>query len=309
MHRRLLAICASTILLSACASFDAMQKPDDSLAKPLTADTYGIEQYLVQMHGKDDAARTLDRNRFIWAHVGVIDHNYDDFKRHLSHDMKGGNFGLDLGLLAVTGTAAVWTSLAAELAAGATAIAGAKASFNRELYSERTFSVLVSLMDAQRLEVLAQLMRGSQLPESQYPIEQAYADLSRYQAAGNLDSAVQAAAEAAANKKAAADYNFSQALNVCEAPAEIADARRAYLSELGQGRNDPAGLARIAKAAQIAGMTDTKAAATPDALNLQAEAISAYLTLKVCTTEGLAAFKTLVDSSSGAPSASPGDGG
>ena len=76
MHRRLLAICASTILLSACASFDAMQKPDDSLAKPLTADTYGIEQYLVQMHGKDDAARTLDRNRFIWAHVGVIDHNY-----------------------------------------------------------------------------------------------------------------------------------------------------------------------------------------------------------------------------------------
>ena len=232
--------------------------------------------------------------RVIETYVPVIDHKYYEFQRNLSREMKSTNFGLDIGLLALTGTASVWSHAAEELSAAATGLAGVKANFNRELYAEKTMPVLVSLMTSHRMTVLADIKRGEKQAEKDYPIEQAFADLDRYQAAASLDGAVQKAAGSAAVEAQAAKYDYSLALDVCQASDDVANVRRAYFTQLARGRDTQEGRARINRAAVAAGMPASVAASDDAALAKQGEAVSAYL-LTLCTTADLDAYKKKVD--------------
>ena len=220
----------------------------------------------------------------------AIDSRYNAFRRDLSRHMKGGNIGFDLVGLALTGTASVWSKGADELAAGATGLAGARASLNRELYFEKTLPALVSYMDAERLTVRGQILTGLAQPEATYTIEKLFSDLSRYEAAGSLDRAIAQASSDASAQVAEAKRDYSKAIEVCDVDDEVGRARNSLMVQLQNSGGSSAGIAAVARAAQRAGMVDAAPATDEDTFNAQLDAIADHL-LNVCRMDELDEFR------------------
>lgn len=296
MKHSLAALAAACLALGGCASFDGMPEPvfDADAVSASVVDEYRYDKAVAAIASLTGPARNTYRNRVVSAYLMAIDARYFQFRRDLSRNMKGGNVGFDAALLALTGTAAVWDKAASELAAGATAIAGGRASLNRELYFERTLPALISLMESERLTVRTDILRGMARPEGDYTIEEAFADLTRYQAAASLDVAIQKAAAAAAEEGAKAQYNFERAIELCNPAAAVADQRRAYLDTLAAGRDSAEGRQRIALAAGIAGMTDAAASEEETVVFSQFQFVAAHLR-NVCSAQGVTDFSGKVD--------------
>jgi hypothetical protein len=284
---------ALIVALSGCASFDGMPEPifkADATVAQVNA-RYAYDDVVDAIADKDDADdRKVYRNRVAAAYMMAIDARYFAFRRGLSRGMKGGNIGFDVALLSLTGSAAIWEKAADELAAIATGVAGARASFNRELYFERTLPALITIMEAKRLEARSTILRGLVQTEDEYTVQELFADLHMYEGAAGLDGAIQTASEIAAATKANAKYDYSRAVELCEAGADVVTARKAFMRELEDGRKTPAGRARYARAAASAGVKDAEATAAPDAVLAQQQAIADYLR-GICAIDLLDKFK------------------
>lgn len=296
MKHRHTALALGCAALAGCASFDGM--PEPIFAAKATVDdvtqTFPFDGVVVAMAGKEAGPRKIYRNRVAASYLMAIDARYFEFRRRLSRNVKGGNLGFDIALLGLTGTAAMFEKAADELAAAATGVAGARASLNRELYFERTLPALIGLMDAQRLEVRTAILRGLKESEDRYTVQELFADLARYEAAASLDGAIQKVSQIAGVEAAKAELDFSDTIELCEAPDDVAEARMAYAKELHLGRTTPAGQARNARAAVVAGLAGAEPTNDASAYAAQQQAIADAL-LEICTAETLATFKQQVD--------------
>jgi hypothetical protein len=290
-------LAAFTLLGTAgCATFDGMPQPvfpADATVARITA-AYPLDTVVQSMAGQDGDARKIYRNRVAAAYLMAIDARYFAFRRGLSRNMKGGSLGFDLVLLGLTGSAAIWEQAADELAAAATGIAGARASVNRELYFERALPALISLMEAQRLDIRTAILRGLRESEDEYTVQELFADLARYEGAASIDGAIQKASEIAGQQSAQAQINFSRAIELCEAPDEVADARRIYFQQLETGRSTDAGRQRYARAAVIAGVSGAQPSEDETVHLQQQQAVADYLR-GICTQQTLDLFKQQVD--------------
>jgi len=300
LRRTLTAFAA--LMVAGCASFDGMPEPiftaDTAVANATR--TYPLDAVVQTMAGQDGDFRKVYRNRVAAAYLMAIDARYFEFRRQLSRSMKGANLGFDFAVLALTGSAAIWENVAGDLAAAATGVAGARATLNRELYFERTMPALVSLMEAQRLEIRTSILRGLSQSEDEYTVQELFADLSRYEGAASIDGAIQRASEIAGQQAADARLDFSRTIELCEAPDDVADARRSYFIQLENGRTTAAGRQRYARAAVVAGVAG--AVATEDAAvhDQQQQAIADYLR-GICTQATFDLFKQQVDPPAPAP--------
>jgi len=302
------AACAAA-LLSGCASFDGMPESvfrADDLATTVT-NKYSIDtiyNYLDQHPNEQD--RKVYRDRFVSAWLMAMDARYLVFRRDLSRNVKGGNVALDLVTLGLTGAGSVIASASQELSAAATAVGGARASFSRELYFQQTLPTLVSLMDAERLSVRADILKGLAQNESSYTVEQALADLLRYQSAGSLDVAIQHAAENAAQQSAAAKQHLDAAKAYCSVPPDLANARKALSNELTiatQPERD-----RLARAANLFSgkpfVSVTDPVSDADGIQAQQEVLANRL-LAVCSQAELDDVRQKIESTRSAPAAEP----
>ncbi len=289
------AMCAVTA--SGCASFDAMPEPIFH-AKTVVGHVtkaYPYDVVVLHMAGQDAGYRKVYRNRVAAAYQMAIDARYFAFRRNLSRNAKGGNVAADLILLGLTGSASIWEKAADELAAAATAVAGARASVNRELYFERTLPALMTIMEAQRLDARTKILRGLAQSEDEYTVQELFADLGIYEASASLDGAIQKASEIAGAEALQAQLDYSKAIELCEAPDDVADNRRNLLQQLESGRSSDAGRQRYARAAVIAGVAGAQATQDDTTYLQQQQAIADYLR-GICTQATLDVFKQQIDS-------------
>ena len=301
IHAKLAAGALFVCGLQGCASFDGMPEPvfaTDTAVSTITS-RYAYDSVIVAMDGLDESGRAVYRNRVVTSYLMAIDARYFDFRRGLSREIKGGNIGLDIALLGLTGTASIWEKAADELAAGATAIAGGRASLNRELYFERTLPALITLMEAERLRVRTDILRGLARTESEYTIEEAFADITRYQSAATLDGAIARATASAAEDAREAEYDFDQAVVLCRPTPEAEQARRDLLNQLGaplatSGQTLTDGRARLARAAIATGLIGTAPATDEDTTISQFEAVGTYVR-NICTADGVRDFAAKID--------------
>jgi hypothetical protein len=180
------------LLVSACASFDGQPRavigpaieipPDYAVARAL--ETYDAQP--------DEAALTRYRNRVIGIYMIAADGNFLEFRRLLSREMKGSNFGLGLGFVALTSAATIAAERTANiLAAGASGLAGAQGRLSTEVYFEKTLPALFAGMDANRTRVRTNIVARMANGDS-YTLTEAFSDLARYEAAASIDSAIEA---------------------------------------------------------------------------------------------------------------------
>jgi len=298
MRWRRCAFIAPVLVLSACASFDGQPEPVISPLKA-TALIEGQDPSTVIAHmshlGADE--RTLYRNRVVAGHLLAMDARYYQFRRDLSRNVKGGNIGFELATIGTTGVASLWAKGADELAAVATALAGGRATVNRELYFEKTLPALLSLMDSKMLTVRSDILKGLSQSEDRYTIEEAFTDLWRYQSAASIDGAIQQAAAAAAEEAKAANIDYSKAVTFCRATNELADRRRAIQIAVEEheiaAESDPAKAVdsrkKIQAAAIAAGMSGAAPAANAEEAQIQITYVAEHL-LTICSDATLASF-------------------
>jgi hypothetical protein len=193
MFRRIaqLSLIFLCVPLSACASFDgqprAVLQPVDALPENYSP-IRSLERYAEQ---SDAASRRVFRNTVIGIYMSASDANFMAFRRGLSREVKGSNFGLGSAFTALTGGATIAGERTANiLAAIASGVSGIQGRLSSEVYFERTLPALLTGMDANRTRVRTDIVaRMGQ--DDQYTLTEAFLDLARYEAAGSLDGAIE----------------------------------------------------------------------------------------------------------------------
>lgn len=298
-------LAAPALLLSGCTTFSGSPEPVITVAQA-QAMIHNLEPdsvLLAMAQLPTEGERNSYRNRVVATYLMAADARYDQFRRDISKNAKGGNVAFDLATLGLTGLAATWKNAATSLATGANVVAGARASLNRELYFEKTLPALLSLMDSSRLTVRADILKGLSEPENVYSMEEAFGDIWRYQSAASIDGAIQQAAAAAAEEADEAKIDYSKAVQLCRVSNDIGATRRSImfaLEGLKKGANDPTNAqaaidnrTKIRDVAKEAGVADAQIATDAQTTQTQVSAIASYLR-SLCTEQNVAAFRDKV---------------
>lgn len=219
---RVVSIGAAALSLGACASFDGMPVPVTSVTKAVdlaNGKEYSPDAALAKARSNDtDEDKRAYRDAFIAAHIQAIDLSYQNFRVALSRQMKGANFGLELGILGLTAAGAVAASERAAniLSSAASGLTGSRAALSKEVYFEKTLPALIASMDARRLDAKASIlekMRARNVRE--YTIYEAVIDLAALQQVASLDGAIEEVTAEAAADRAVAKARYEQVTEVC----------------------------------------------------------------------------------------------
>jgi hypothetical protein len=135
--------------------------------------------------------------------VAAYDVQYSKFQEDINRERTLTDTVGDLTSLTLTALGASLGAVSTKtaLAASATAVTGAKASFDKNLFYDKTLPVLFAQMDANRAAVLVRIEAGAALPDAQYPLTRALADLNAYREAGSIPGALAGIAQAAGQKQ------------------------------------------------------------------------------------------------------------
>lgn len=303
MLRYFLPVIASALVLSGCTSFRGAPEPVITVAQAQSLTQGNLPGEVIgRMSTMTPDQRTVERNRVVASYLMAADAKYDQFRGDLSQNVKGGNLAFDLATLGLTGLASRIKDSAQSLASAATVVGGARASLNHELYFEKTLPTLLSLMDSSRLAVRADILKGLARPETEYPIEVAFSDIWRYQAAASIDGAIQQAAAAAEQKAQKAEYDYSKAVKLCRVPQDVGGARHSIMVALDSVKKGAssanadtaaANRAKLRDVAVAAEVADAQLATDGASAQAQASQIAGYLR-GLCSAEDVAAFKAKV---------------
>jgi hypothetical protein len=124
--------------------------------------------------------------------VTVTDVKYAQFINQLTTAAVSTGLGSDIVVLILGGLATVLPGSGAKtaLAAGVTGVTGAKASFDKNVFYQKTLSAIITEMDANRLTVLQDIRTNEKKGAAEYSLGDALNDVSRYEAAGSINSAI-----------------------------------------------------------------------------------------------------------------------
>jgi len=258
IHNRLRVLVIGLLLpLGACASFDGHPRP---VVEPIVVkDEYHVAQALTAYYAlpADGAQRTEYRDKIIGIYMDAAESRYQEFRRLLSREIKGSNFGLGTGALVLATAASVAAERAANiLSAGAAALTGAKTGLAKEVYFEKTLPALIAGMEASRTRVRTNILLRMQKPAAEYSLPEAFMDLNSYETAASLDSAIEMVT-ADASRRVAVEQNAYDGVVLTLSgapPIGTGDALRAAgtkIQEL-EAANDNVTLGKIAKALNIA---------------------------------------------------------
>jgi hypothetical protein len=163
------------------------------------------EQYIVEVGGlvspnavlqygamSDVSSATLQRNNIVTARIFSIDANFHQFVRDLTTQQNLSNIGVDWAAIGLASAGAAVGSLQTKtiLAAISGGILGAKAAVDKDVFYNKTIPALITLMEAQRKIVLAQIYTGLKRSAADYTMFQALADLDAYYNAGTINGAI-----------------------------------------------------------------------------------------------------------------------
>ena len=274
------------LVLPGCASFNARPDPLRTVSSELAAaKTYPFETAMAEWRTRGSAKDVNDRREirdtYVILQMRAIDARYRAFLTGLAQQARGTNLVLDVATLGLTGGASFAAEKTAHiLSAGATAVVGGRAAFNKDLFYERTLPALIDEMNAARTAARASLTGGLGKTADQYTLAMADIDLSRYQDAADLDTALQQLTSAAAKHVDAANALYMAEFKACLPKLDVYRPRAemmAYLDSLTDDAGKPT-LATIAGPGSLGLVLDPQDK-TPQEL---ADAIRTYISAKIC---------------------------
>jgi len=225
-------ICKALLLLTAvsvsgCASFDAHPAPVLNIAN-VTSTGINVQDALTRFYSprpEDRGGLSQEgyRNMTVGTYLMAADLRFNEFRRHLSRQARGSNFGLDLGILGFAGGASVAAGqrTANILSAVAAGLTGTRSALNRDVFFDRTLPALFAAMDGARTEIRTSIMVNMRRPAEEYPLSVAFADLANYENAGSLDSAIERVTGDAVDRADAAQEDYAEAVENYTGPPEV----------------------------------------------------------------------------------------
>lgn len=154
---------------------------------------------------------TESRNKFISTRLVITNIEYLRFIKELSAEEAQIHSASDILVLSLDIASAAFTPVNTKtiLSSLSSVVGGARLSIDKNIFAEKTMSILISAMNAQRKEVLKRIIEGISRDLNGYTFEQAITDLNDYYIAGSINGALSSIQKDAATKEAAADKAIS----------------------------------------------------------------------------------------------------
>lgn len=132
------------------------------------------------------------RDEVIYARIRAIDLRFGEFQQRLSKEGNWTSLGLDLTVLALSGAGTIVADAGTKgtLAALSGGFTGSKSAVDKTLFFNKTLPVILSQMEAKRLDILAKLLNNLNLDVNRYPLVAALTDLDKYYEAGTIPGAL-----------------------------------------------------------------------------------------------------------------------
>lgn len=189
-----LAAIGLVLVMTGCASIDGYpNRLEYSEQYVAEVGPYASPAAVLQYNSMTDpTTATLLRNNTVTARIFSIDANFHQFVRDLTTQQNLTAVGVDWAAIGLASAGAVVGSSETKsiLAAISAGLLGAKASVDKDVFYNKTIPALITLMEAQRKIVLAQIYVGLKKGASEYTLYQALADLDSYYNAGTINGAL-----------------------------------------------------------------------------------------------------------------------
>lgn len=251
-------------LMAGCASLEGAPRPIIPVSASVKiAANYGIQSAITKFRSADSAVRNgltplQYRDLVIAINLSAIDARYQEFRRNLSGEGRGGAIGIDLSIIGLTTAATLIAGSATELSAVAGAFAGGKGSVDKNLYFERTLPAILAAMDTERTKVRSHIVGNMKLTEAEYPLEVAFGDLAAYETAASIDRAIDSITADASAARKIETVALENVVKTCAKPTDLT-AGRAKLSGL---RGKLVSEAKVTELKEFAAIVGAKADAT-----------------------------------------------
>jgi hypothetical protein len=211
--RRLLAGFFAASLLAGCATVRHGGAPEPAFNSD--KDLKDLEELFAPAASivKIGASPNADaRNSFIDGRLALYNIRYVRFVRDLGVDKQHLDAATDILLLGINLSSAATSAIRTKtnLALLAAGVTGAKITVDKHFYFDKTIPALISTMNAQRKQVLLEILRGRSQSMAEYPLLRALDDLNTYELAGTLVGAIDVLQSEAAVKDKAADQKIRE---------------------------------------------------------------------------------------------------
>ena len=186
----------SIFFLSGCAaSYNGY--PDGDPATLINEDSTRLTDAAITAFDTNPSAG--ERNRILLARKAFVDGKFVEFEKALHKETVTSNVGVDWLLLAISGATATigGEAVKAALGAASTGIQGARSSFDKRAFREKSLAAILAKMKAARAERALAMHKGMGNSLTAYPLEAGLADLSLYYEAGTLPAALAGLVESA----------------------------------------------------------------------------------------------------------------
>ena len=196
-------------IISGCSTLRFIPAPPSTYKANYTLEDYNNDLSIYKPMGTSVNVRTYYRNKIVYLTKMEIDKNYAAFKNSFFGERAATETLLDIAQIGLTSAAtlAAGETIKTVLAAVATGVSGSRLSFNKNFFKEKSPDLLISRMDAIRIEKWSQLhLQLMNSTDDTYSLYEAEGDLFAYYQAGSLQAAFQnIIAESGATQKEAED--------------------------------------------------------------------------------------------------------
>ena len=205
-------VAASSVTMVGCSSMSGY--PSGDPATLIAKDTSNYLSDAAVKQYQETPSRSL-RNRIVLTRMAWIDQHFREFEKAIHQESLRAAVGVDWVLLAISSatTIAGGESVKSLLGAASTGIQGAKSSFDKRVFRDKSVGSVLAHMKALRAERALTIRKGLAASIDMYPLEYALADLGRYYEAGTLSEAMSSIVETANVKKAEAESQLEILLN------------------------------------------------------------------------------------------------
>jgi hypothetical protein len=210
-----LALILGSLIISGCKTHRYAGAPPP--AYNVDKDIKELEQVFKQSSSISDfysspANQTeAERNKFITGRLVLINLNYYKWLRNVTADKQLLDSASDILVMSLNlaATAVGGKEAKTILSAVSAGVAGSKTTIDKYYFYEKTVPALAATMNAQRKQVLINIIKGLDMDLKQYPFEQAVSDLNDYYMAGTFQGAISTIQADAGTKETAANNTIN----------------------------------------------------------------------------------------------------
>jgi hypothetical protein len=209
-----LLLVVAPLVLASCAALRAAPEPPRQRPQAQKDPEYLVDKEKLDKYAAitDSVEKKLFRNEIIDERLLEVDNQFEKYEIALWQQGVGAGIGTDWVQLAVSGATATAGGATTKSVLGAVNafITGAKASFDKNAFFEKTLAAVVAQMVGEREKMRTTIAVHKQLPVSDYTLFEALADVKKFMMAGTIPGAIQGIATDAGAKAAKATEELKQ---------------------------------------------------------------------------------------------------